>query len=139
MKTIVAAALLVLPVQAATAEKWKYAVDADGYGGRSVYFVDADSIGRSGNLARFTMQTMAAKGPPGNFHLTQHEADCATFEARQPVREVYYDGKMTDRYASEDRLHPTFESSAVGQAVRMACGARSFPRNARFKPNNLAK
>jgi hypothetical protein len=139
MKKVLAFALLAIPAEAHAVESWKYVLESV-YDGPNAYFVDTDSIKRSGTLVQFAVQEMLIAAPRGKFQLYLQEVDCSSFAIRHLSLEIYAEGIRRHHIpAKRTYWEPSNERDPMNQIGRTVCGARPFPAAPEIRPNSGVK
>lgn len=123
--------LILLPLlapQAALAETWRAAA----YSASPtpmVYFVDIDSVQRSGNKVTFRQQTVySATSATRDFDrtLTTREADCGAKTSSMRDSSFYVAGKYLDTEAGPGNVTTAQAGSVLLQMIDAVCGRADF-------------
>jgi len=142
MITAAAAAMLLFTAAQAPDEQWRVAALGGDAPNRTVFFVDAARVERSGDRVRFWTQTIMESPPePGAFDrsVILREGDCLAMSSAMLDSFFYANGRLIEQDSDrgESAVHPA--DSMMAGVMEAVCGSSDYSSEPIDDPESVTR
>lgn len=130
MRTVFSLIALAASVAAmpAAANTWRLASNGGESPDRGRYYIDVDTVRRSGDMVEFTSMSVyeSMRSSGYNRAVVAQRGNCATMSSQSLLYKFYVDGKLVQTDDSSNQWSPNKEGTLAYGILMAACGKRDF-------------